>query len=109
MLLNNMSNFWKRLAGSSLSELVELFGDKIALPDVPPVRQVCKNHNVSKEYECRDRVFNQWRTFWMFLSQVISLNQSCKEVLKKAQFWLWLEEKKTSPPARRLIVSLATG
>jgi hypothetical protein len=38
----------------------------------------------------RDRVFNQWRTFWMFVGQVLSVNQTCREALRKAQVWLCL-------------------
>lgn len=111
MIVDKMSIYWGRLAVSSLSELVELFGDKIAFPDVPPAPQVrkCHNENVSEEYEWRERIFNQWRVFWIFLSQVISLTQTCKEALKKTQFWLWFGEKKTSLPARRLIVRLVRG
>ena len=59
MKINNyISSFWNRLAVSSLSELVELFGDKIPRPDVPPVRQIRKGIKVRETYEYRDRVFN---------------------------------------------------
>jgi len=94
----NISNFWGRFAGSTLSELVELFGDKIQLPDVPPLRQIRKGQKVRKEYESRNRIFNQWRTFWLFLSQVFNQgeeNHTCSKALKKAQAWLAIGESKT--------------
>ena len=75
----SLSTFWDRLAGSSLCELVELFGGKVPWPDV------------SKQAPYpRDRVFNQWRTFWLFLGQVLSSSQTCREALRKAQAWLWV-------------------
>lgn len=93
-ITNYLSSFWNHFSGSALSELVELFGDKIPRPDVPPLRQVRKDQKVREEYEFRHRIFNQWRTFWMFLSQVFSLSQTCRDALKKAQAWLYLEEDK---------------
>ena len=84
---------WNHLAESALCELVELFGDKISLPDVPPLRQTSKDCQVRQEYEPRNRVFTQWRTFWMFLGQILSWSQSCSEAVKKAQAWLWHSEE----------------
>jgi hypothetical protein len=89
-----LSTSWNHLAGSALCELVELFGNKISLPDVPPLRQVRKGNPVREEYEPRNRIFNQWRIFWMFLGQVLSWTQSCGEALIKAQAWLWHSEGK---------------
>lgn len=86
--------FWNYLVDSALCELVELFGNKIPLPDVPPIRQVCKGSPVREEYEPRNRIFNQWRTFWINLGQVLSPTQSCNEALIKAQAWLWHSEGK---------------
>jgi hypothetical protein len=74
-----MSTFWERVSCSTLCELVELFGNKVPHP------QSCGNR--------RDRVFNQWRTVWLFLGQVLSCDQTCREVLKKAQLWLYLGGK----------------
>ncbi len=93
-IIVNISSFWSRFANSALSELVELFGNKIPLPEVPPLRQVPKGKIVRDKYEPRDRIFNQWRTFWLFLSQVLSLAQTCNEALKKAQVSIWCETKK---------------
>jgi hypothetical protein len=93
--ITNISNFWGRFAGSALSELVELFGNKIQLPDVPPLRQIRKGQKVREEYKSRDRIFNQWRTFWIFLTQVLNQDQSCREVLKKAQAWFSVETNQT--------------
>jgi hypothetical protein len=91
---HHLPAFWNHLAGSALCDLIELFGNKIPLPHVAPVRQVRKGSQVREEYEPRDRIFNQWRTFWMFLGQVLSWTQSCNEALVKAQAWLWHSEKK---------------
>jgi hypothetical protein len=73
----SLSTFWDRLVSSSLCELVELFGAIVPWPDVP-----------KQDPYPRDRVFNQWRTFWLFLGQVLSASQSCREALRKAQAWL---------------------
>jgi len=91
---HHLSMFWSRIVSSTLCELVALFGDKIPLPDVAPVRQVRKGNQAGQEYEPRDRIFNQWRIFWMFLGQTLSWTQSCREALRKSQVWLWHSEKK---------------
>jgi hypothetical protein len=67
---------WNRLSQWTLSELVEVVGDKIPPPSPDP--------------SFLDRIFNQERTFWLFLSQILSATQSCREALKKAQMWLSL-------------------
>jgi hypothetical protein len=88
-----MSTFWERVSSSTLCELVELFGDKVPHP------QLCENR--------RDRVFNEWRTVWLFLGQILSIGQSCREALKKAQLWFYLganDEKKTFHPIHLHIV-----
>lgn len=75
-MLNLVSSYWSRLAVSSLCELVELFVDKVPLPDI--------------DLSCKDRVFNPWRTFWLFLGQILTVTQTCREALRKAQVWLSL-------------------
>jgi len=80
-MLKQLSAFWSRLAESSLCELIELLGNNVPLPEVDPKR--------------RDRIFNQWRTFWLFLGQILSATQSCCETLKKAQAWLYLAQVET--------------
>ncbi len=96
-MLNNVSTFWGRIAPCCLCELVELFGHLIPWPGV--------------NIKSRDRVFNSWRTFWLFLAQVLSASQTCREALRKGQAWLLLQahpdKKKKSHLIRRLIVSLA--
>ena len=77
-MVKQLSAFWSRLTDSSLCELIELLGNNVPFPEVDPKR--------------RDRVFNQWRTFWLFLGQILSATQSCCETLKKAQAWLYLEQ-----------------
>lgn len=87
-----VANFWKRLADSSLSELVELFGNQVYWPELysPP--------------GSRNRIFGQWQTFWIFIGQVLSYSQTCCEALRKAQLWLWLKRKKKFHPTHRPIV-----
>ena len=81
-VLNFVSSFWGRLAGSSLCELVELMGNKVPLPDIDLSR--------------KDRVFNPWRTFWLFLGQILSVTQTCREALRKAQLWIFLTTTTTT-------------
>lgn len=76
MSMFGLSFSWHRLSQWSLSELVAVVGDKIPSPSPNP--------------SFLDRIFNQERTFWLFLSQILSATQSCREVLKKAQMWLFL-------------------
>lgn len=76
---NYISAYWSRFSESSLCELVELVGDMIPLPEI----------DTSK----RDRIFNSWRTFWLFLGQVLSPLQSCREALIKACSWLLVAGK----------------
>lgn len=85
-MMNYLSGYWNYLASSTLCELVELFGDRISWPRSESVSNHC----------WRNRVFNQWRTFWVFLGQVLSISQNCCEALRKAQAWLWYKEKKIS-------------
>ncbi len=85
-MLNKLSAFWSRLTDSSLCELIELLGPNIPLPEVHPKK--------------RDRVFNQWRTFWLFLGQILSATQSCSEILKKAQGWLYLGQAEEEENAK---------
>jgi len=73
-----VSTFWDRLASSTLCELVAIVGDRIPLPE--PETSPSQ----------RDRIFNPWRTFWLFLGQILSASQACNEALKKAQMWLSL-------------------
>ncbi len=68
---NYLNSYWQRLADSSLCELVELFGDKIIWPEGVPALGL------------QSRVFTPWRTFWLFLGQVLSHSQACVEALKK--------------------------
>ncbi len=36
----------------------------------------------------RRRVFTHWRTFWLFLFQILSPGQSCRETVQSAKIWL---------------------
>lgn len=79
-VMNYISSFWGRLASSTLCELVALVGDMIPLPEISTSQSQLK----------RDRIFNQWRTFWLFLGQILSATQACQEALMKAKLWLSL-------------------
>ncbi len=76
MSMFGLSVSWDRLSHLTLSELVAVVGDKIPPPIPDP--------------SFLDRIFNQERTFWLFLNQILSATQSCREALKKAQMWLSL-------------------
>lgn len=88
----HVKSFWKRLADSSLSELVDLFGNQISWWEL------------SSPPGSRNRVFDQWQTFWIFIGQVLSHSQTCCEALRKAQLWLLLKRKKKFLPTHRPIV-----
>lgn len=75
-----VSSLWNRLSYLTLSELVAIVGDKIPLPPINP--------------SFLNRIFNQERTFWLFLGQILSADQSCDGALKKAQMWLSTLNKK---------------
>lgn len=40
----------------------------------------------------RDRVFSVWKTFWLFLAQVLDSRGTCREAVRKAQASLSLEQ-----------------
>ncbi len=68
-----------------LTELVQLFGPWVELPNRFAER-------------IRERLFSPARTFWLFLSQVLAADRSCREVLRKYLAWLALEQGKTASP-----------
>ena len=76
----NKSTLFNHLANSSLDELVDIVGHKVPFP--------------KKDKLSRNRIFNQWRIFWLFLSQVLCATQSCREALRKAQAWIYLKHNK---------------
>ncbi|MHC4139649.1 MAG: hypothetical protein ACYSR1_07335 [Planctomycetota bacterium] len=78
--MKSLSTFLNRVVSSTLCELVVLFGERVPFPDMDLLSST------------RNRVFNLWRTFWLFLGQVLSATQSCREALRKAQAWLLLAE-----------------
>jgi len=70
----------------SLSELTEVFGPWIDLPETFGQSQ-------------RRRLFCPLsRTFWLFLSEVLSTDRSCRESVRKALAWLALRSGKTASP-----------
>jgi hypothetical protein len=46
----------------------------------------------------RERLFSPARVFWLFLSQVLSADGSCREALQKFLAWLALEEGREASP-----------
>lgn len=75
-----LTSSWNQLSHLTLSELAAVVGERIPPPPVNP--------------SFLDRIFNQERTFWLFLGQILSATQSCGDALKKAQMWLLLSNKK---------------
>jgi hypothetical protein len=78
--MSRLSAMLARLTHLTLSELSVVVGSKIPLPPINP--------------SFLDRIFNQERTLWLFLGQILSATQSCQEALKKAQMWLAFSDKK---------------
>ncbi len=77
--MSYLQAYAKRLQRLTLSELVEVVGEKIPEPPADP--------------SFLNRIFNQERTFWLFLSQILSEDQTCSEAVKKAQMWLLSTEE----------------
>jgi hypothetical protein len=65
---------------STIAEISEVFGKWIELPD-----------NLRKTE--RKRLFTPSRTFWLFLSQALSADGSCREVLRKFLAWLAITQE----------------
>ena len=96
---HHLSAFWSRLTGSTLCELSDLFADKVPQPELEYL-------DVKPIVYPRDRIFTQWRTFWIFTGQVLSADQTCREALRKAQVWIYLdniknEEKKNKKKKKK--------
>jgi hypothetical protein len=75
----------RRVKRFCLSDMVCLFG-----------RWLCVIPLVNRDK--RKRLFCSERTFWLFLSQVLQGNISCKGTVQKALAWLCLKEGKTASP-----------
>jgi hypothetical protein len=75
----------------SLGELYELFGEM--LPD----RLLAMNE---KGLNSRDRVFSPKVTFWAFVSQVLDVGSSCRDVVRKVEaWWRWAHKERRDEPA----------
>lgn len=73
----------KRLIDASLCDLYEIFSPWLELP--------------ATFGSCvRDRLYRPDRTFWLFLSQVLSADGSCRESVRKFLAWLALQGKTTA-------------
>lgn len=79
----------KRL--TALGELYELFGE--LLPD----------HLLSKSdkgLNSRERILSPKVTFWAFVSQVLDVGSSCRDVVRKVEaWWRWTHKERTGEPA----------
>ncbi len=73
------------LAKKPLGELVEMFGPQLKLPE-------------DFANPDRKRLFSPERTFWLFLSQVLCANGSCREALRKFLAWLAVDENAEASP-----------
>ena len=75
----------RRLAHASLGELTDLFEPWLRLHDAFGA-------------PARNRLFSPSRTFWLFLSQVLAADQSCRETVRKFLAWLAIHEKPSASP-----------
>jgi len=74
----------RALLGAEVSELVDIFGPWLCV----------KEHLSDK----RQRLFTMERIFWLFLSQILSSDQGCREVVRKFLAWLALEDNHSAAP-----------
>lgn len=73
------------LKNRPVSELHGVFNKWIQLPDC-------------SEKHGRERLFTPSRTFWLFLSQILSDNSSCREAVRRFLAWLALEAEQVASP-----------
>lgn len=75
----------RRAQRETVQELRELFRPWLSLP---------------KEFGkgAYERLFSPSRTFWLFLSQVLDEDGSCRETLRKFLVWLAVEKNQTASP-----------
>ena len=70
----------RRLLALPVTALVQTAGSFLRPPNEPPVRT---------------RVFTPWVTFWVFLAQVLSRAQTCREALRQTQGWFRAQQERT--------------
>ena len=75
---SRMKEELERIQGSSIGKLTGLFGKYISAKWLAPA-----NNGTGS----RCRVFSRCTTFWAFLAQVLTVNGSCREALRKLQAW----------------------
>ena len=75
----------RRAQSKTVQELRGLFGPWLSLPQ-------------DFAEGAYDRLFPPACTFWLFLSQVLDEDGSCREVLRKFLAWLAFEKKRTASP-----------
>jgi len=76
---------WRRVRECLVSDLGEVFAPWIQVPET------FANPD-------RIRLFSPSRTFWLFLSQVLSADGSCREAVRKFQAWLALDNGPDASP-----------
>ena len=79
----NFARRVRRIRRNCVGELSQVFGQWLELPE-------------SFGNPGRKRLFFQSRTFWLFLSQVLSADQACREVVRKFLVWLGLKQGATA-------------
>lgn len=75
----------RMMAHHSVGQITEVFGDWVELP---------RDFGSPK----RNRLFSPSNTFWMFLSQVLGQEVSCRETVSKFLAGLFLERGRTASP-----------
>ena len=80
-----LGNSVGKLARRPLGDLMGMFEERLALPE-----------NLGSPG--RKRLFSPEQTFWLFLSQVLSADGSCRETLRKFLAWLSVERNEEASP-----------
>jgi hypothetical protein len=76
----------RQLQNTPISELADMFGQWAQIPTDGPEGS-------------RKRLFTLSRTLWLFLSQTLAADKSCRETVRKALAWLALVDGKVASPS----------
>jgi hypothetical protein len=74
-----------KLRQSTLSELAGIFNDWIPVKSLESKTDLKSKTDLDSGVNSRERIYSQNVTFWAFLSQVLTPNTSCREVVRKLQ------------------------
>lgn len=66
----------------------------LALPVTALVQTAGSFLRPPNERPARTRVFSPWVTFWVFLAQVLSRAQTCREAVRQTQGWFRAQEER---------------